>query len=159
MRESVKPTINCGVGRAVGNGLAMLRASASHSAVSVRLIDAGSFITTSTSTRSYRSPSAARRWASTSAAVSPGRVRTSTPMSTTSGMTLVLNGWPPVCSELQENVVWVQACRCAPGPGTGRASRKASIRSVSSRSRWASSGMPSVSTRVRHSSWKRGAGR
>ena len=66
-RASVNPTMNCGFSRASGNGTATARPSASHNGVSTRLVDAGSSISTSISTRSNRSsPSARRKWAVTS---------------------------------------------------------------------------------------------
>ena len=146
-----------GVSRAVGKGRATARASASHNGVSVRLMDAGSFITVSTSTWSARSPSAAARWARTSASPSPGSVRTSTPSSTRSGITFVFIWWPS--TTLHENVVCVQACRCRAAPALGMAASTASMRSGSASAARSSGSRPMLSSWVPHSSCSRGAGR
>ena len=50
-------------------------------------------------------------------------------MSTTSGITFVF-GRPFVASTFGENVVWVQAWKCALGAGCGRSASRSSIASL-----------------------------
>ena len=122
----------------------------------MRLDEAASSWSTSTSTWSARSPSASRRWPRTSSVWSPGMVRISTSIDTRSGITLVL---PRPSATLGEKVVWVQACKCPAIPGLGRAARNSSIRSVSRSCSRSSSSRAMASTWPLHSSWKRAGGR
>src|SRR5438445_324057 len=109
----------------------------------------------STSTSSARSPSALSRWRRTSSSLSPGMVRMSTSMSTTSGMTLVFT---PARHMFGENVVWVADHAVLAIPG-GSLAIVSSTREGSTSASFTAGSSSSEPTTPRQRSLTYGAGR
>ena len=141
----------------VGNAFDTAFCRESHSGVAIGLIDDISFISGVNSTSAASSgPMASVMKFCTSCGVSPGMVRTSMSMSTTSGIVFVFVG---LTSTFGLKVMWQHECRWPPMPSgidAMASSTDLGSSSMSTRSFSRPWFLPKSSICDRHSSWKRG---